>query len=242
MINAKYNFLLDLHKLYPPWEQLQSAAWFVAVVLSLHHPQPRHVTLERLNVVLSFHIQSTLINTAQLSLSQRDSPKPTERAKRSTQILQRWAHHERHPSEVTFCPAKWWNQHFAKYTYLKLCTPLLLSLIRFLATPFPALPQPSDQRFLHFVHFLLCGKPALTQGQILQVGKLKSFFLRRYTIGRINTSDTGSVPHSLTVQFSPSTPLTLSLFVGDTWPLLGMNETYRENNLFGEKMPSNLFS
>lgn len=44
-------------------------------------------------------------------------------------------------------------------------TLLLFSLTRFLATPLGVPPQQSDQRFLHFVCFLLCGKPSPMQEQ-----------------------------------------------------------------------------
>lgn len=84
--------------------------------------------------------------------------------------------------------------------------------MRFLVTPLPSLPQASDQRFLHFMHFLLCGKAALTQGQSLQVGKLKSFHLRKercYFRYRWCAS-------LVTVQFSPSTTFIIIFFVGGT--------------------------
>lgn len=89
------------------------------------------------------------------------------------------------------------------------------------------------------MHFLLCGKPALSQGQSLQVGKLKSFFLRRGTLGRAATSEKGGVLHSLMVQFSPSTAFTLSLFVCGICPWLVMSRKRRGATCLRRKCQAN---
>lgn len=94
-----------------------------------------------------------------------------------------------------------------------------------------------------FHAFPFCvGNQRLRKGKVYRWGNLSPFFLRRGTLERAATSDTGGVPRSLTAKFSASTTFSLSLFVGSTCPLLGMNKKYRASNSFGKKMTSNLFS